>query len=367
MQAAVFSVSQPLPVLLPAKTLGSPWKPAPRLAASPRLPRLRAMTIPPDSSSTVDYSSVTSVFPAEACETIGGEACSVNMYPEVKLSPDEDKKNPPRSASEDIDREYYDYNSPKTYAISTKKSYSYVLQLAISLGQLYGIAVYFVTAVLEGDNFAASPLYYYLYYALMNSFWILIPTIISIRCWKKICAALQFQAQNQKKSKISIGSIIFICLMKNFSALALDLHGLWKHSKSDGREDYGLLINEKAKKYAIVKELDEYYSLKDGLLFCNMRFGYKMALNVETISDPDDKKPEDWDERAKIPDPDAMKPDDWDEDTPMEIEDDEAVKPEDWLDDDPEEIDEPEAAKPEDWDNEEDGEWEAPKTDYPIV
>ncbi|KAK4740741.1 hypothetical protein SAY87_024329 [Trapa incisa] len=114
MQAAVFSVSQPLPVLLPAKTLGSPWNPAPRLAASPRLPRLRAMTVPPDSSSTVDYSSVTSVFPAEACETIGGEACSVNMYPEVKLSPDEDKKNPPRSASEDIDREYYDYNSPKT-------------------------------------------------------------------------------------------------------------------------------------------------------------------------------------------------------------------------------------------------------------
>ncbi|KAK4740742.1 hypothetical protein SAY87_024330 [Trapa incisa] len=89
------------------------------------------------------------------------------------------------------------------YAIATKKSYSYVLQLAISLGQLYGIAVYFVTAVLEGDNFAASPLYYYLYYLLMNSFWILIPTIVSIRCWKKICAALQFQAQNQTKSKSS--------------------------------------------------------------------------------------------------------------------------------------------------------------------
>ncbi|KAK4740743.1 hypothetical protein SAY87_024331 [Trapa incisa] len=152
--------------------------------------------------------------------------------------------------------------------------------------------------------------------------------------------------------------------------------GLWKHSKSDGREDYGLLINEKAKKYAIVKELDEYYSLKDGLLFCNMRRrqtflsakDFEPALvHAKTISDPDDKKPKDWDERAKIPDPDAMKPDDWDEDTPMEIEDDEAVKPEDWLDDDPEEIDEPEATKPEDWDNEEDGEWEAPKTDYPIV
>ncbi|KAJ6848728.1 calnexin-like protein [Iris pallida] len=59
------------------------------------------------------------------------------------------------------------------------------------------------------------------------------------------------------------------------------------------------------------------------------------------IADPDDKKPEDWDERAKIPDPDAVKPDDWDEDA-EEIEDEEAVKPEDWLDDEPEKLMNPE-------------------------
>lgn len=29
------------------------------------------------------------------------------------------------------------------------------------------------------------------------------------------------------------------------------------------------------------------------------------------IEDPDDHKPEDWDERAKIQDPDAAKPEDW--------------------------------------------------------
>ena len=29
------------------------------------------------------------------------------------------------------------------------------------------------------------------------------------------------------------------------------------------------------------------------------------------IEDPEDRKPADWDERAKIPDPDAVKPDDW--------------------------------------------------------
>ncbi|XP_012487663.1 calnexin homolog [Gossypium raimondii] len=256
-----------------------------------------------------------------------------------------------------------------------------------------------------------------------------------------------------------------------------DYKGVWKHSKSEGHDDYGLLVSEMAKKYAIVKELDEAVNLKDGTtvlqfetrlqggLECggaylkylrpqdagwkpkefdnespySIMFGpdkcgatnklhfilkhknpksgeyiehhlkyppsvpsdklthvYTAILKPDnevsilidgeekkkasflsaedfepplipskTIPDPDDKKPEDWDERAKIPDPDAVKPEDWDEDAPMEIEDEEAVKPESWLDDEPEEIDDPEATKPEDWDDEEDGEWEAPKIENP--
>ncbi|KAL4191914.1 hypothetical protein AMTRI_Chr06g169650 [Amborella trichopoda] len=256
-----------------------------------------------------------------------------------------------------------------------------------------------------------------------------------------------------------------------------DYQGVWKHSKSEGHDDYGLLVSEKARKYAIVKELDKPVEFKDGELVLqfetrlqnglecggaylkylrpqeagwkpkefdneapysimfgpdkcgstnkvhfilkhkNPRSGefvehhlkyppsvpsdklthaytailkpnndFVVVIDGEekkkanflseddfepplipaaTIPDPDDKKPEDWDERAKIPDPDAVKPDDWDEDAPMEIEDEEAVKPEGWLDDEPEEIDDPEATKPEDWDEEEDGEWEAPKIDNP--
>ncbi|KAI5055957.1 hypothetical protein GOP47_0029478 [Adiantum capillus-veneris] len=89
------------------------------------------------------------------------------------------------------------------------------------------------------------------------------------------------------------------------------------------------------------------------------------VLPPETIADPDDKKPEDWDERAKIPDPEASKPEDWDEDAPYQIEDMEAEKPDGWLDDEPEEIDDEEAVKPEDWDDDEDGEWETPKITNP--
>lgn len=85
------------------------------------------------------------------------------------------------------------------FAIATKKSYRYVIQLAISLGQLYGTIIYFLTSYLEGDNFATNMLYYYAYYVFANSFWVVIPTAISIHCWKKICAAIQ--EQEQKKSK----------------------------------------------------------------------------------------------------------------------------------------------------------------------
>ncbi|XP_054634250.1 calmegin isoform X2 [Dunckerocampus dactyliophorus] len=83
------------------------------------------------------------------------------------------------------------------------------------------------------------------------------------------------------------------------------------------------------------------------------------------IDDPNDSKPEDWDERAKIPDPEAVKPDDWDEDAPAKIEDPDAAKPEGWLDEEPEFISDPDSEIPEDWDVEMDGEWEAAQIPNP--
>jgi len=83
------------------------------------------------------------------------------------------------------------------------------------------------------------------------------------------------------------------------------------------------------------------------------------------IDDPTDKKPEDWDEREKIPETDATKPDDWDEDAPKTISDPNASKPDGWLDDEPESVPDPAAVRPEDWDDEEDGEWEAPQINNP--
>jgi calnexin len=85
----------------------------------------------------------------------------------------------------------------------------------------------------------------------------------------------------------------------------------------------------------------------------------------DSMPDPDDTKPEDWVEEAKIADPTASKPDDWDDNAPMTIPDEDAVKPEGWLDDEPAELDDPDAEAPEEWDEEEDGEWEAPRVPNP--
>ncbi|XP_078683407.1 calnexin-like isoform X1 [Branchiostoma floridae x Branchiostoma belcheri] len=85
----------------------------------------------------------------------------------------------------------------------------------------------------------------------------------------------------------------------------------------------------------------------------------------QEIEDPDDSKPEDWDEREKIPDPDATKPEDWNEDAPRKIVDPDATKPSGWLDDEEEFVPDPNAVKPEDWDDEMDGEWEAPQIENP--
>lgn len=91
------------------------------------------------------------------------------------------------------------------------------------------------------------------------------------------------------------------------------------------------------------------------------------AVNPEKeVDDPNDSKPEDWDDREKIPDPQASKPEEWDEDQPATITDPDAVKPDGWLDDEEPMIPDPAAKRPEDWDTDMDGEWEAPLIDNPL-
>lgn len=82
------------------------------------------------------------------------------------------------------------------YAIASRKSYSHILQFAVSLSQLYGCLFYFVTAYLAGFNFWASPFYFWAYFVGANISWVVVPTLVAARSWKKISAA--FRAEKVK-------------------------------------------------------------------------------------------------------------------------------------------------------------------------
>ncbi|XP_017287980.1 calmegin [Kryptolebias marmoratus] len=155
------------------------------------------------------------------------------------------------------------------------------------------------------------------------------------------------------------------------------LHFIFRHKNPLNRD-----MEEKHAKRADV-DLKKFYTDKKTHLYTlvlNPDNSYEMFIDQSSVSrgnllhdvvppvnppkeidDPNDAKPDDWDERAKIPDPEAVKPDDWDEDAPAKVEDPDALKPEGWLDDEPEFIPDPNAEKPDDWDEEMDGEWEAPQ------
>lgn len=83
------------------------------------------------------------------------------------------------------------------------------------------------------------------------------------------------------------------------------------------------------------------------------------------IVDPNDFKPESWDEREKVEDPEAVKPEDWDESEPKQIPDSSSTMPEGWLENESETLPDPTATRPDDWDDDTDGEWEAPQIENP--
>ncbi|MCO5578971.1 hypothetical protein L7F22_032822 [Adiantum nelumboides] len=130
----------------------------------------------------------------------------------------------------------------------------------------------------------------------------------------------------------------------------LEYQGFWKHEKSEGHDNWGLLASEKACKYGIATHFPEVVELRRSP-FCppspvNDKFSHvytavlypnntisilidgqekksvdllsdnfdPLVLSSRMIADPDNS-----DERAKIPDSKVVKPEDWDEDAHMTL------------------------------------------------
>ncbi|XP_075458149.1 calnexin [Ascaphus truei] len=142
-----------------------------------------------------------------------------------------------------------------------------------------------------------------------------------------------------------------------------------KHAKRPDADLKSYFTDKKTHLFTLVMNPDNSYEIlidQNVVNSGNLLTDVNPPVNPPSeIEDPDDQKPDDWDEKPKVPDPDAVKPEDWDEDAPAKTADESAVKPEGWLDDEPEYIADPDAEKPEDWDEDMDGEWEAPQVANP--
>ncbi|XP_047190245.1 calnexin isoform X3 [Scophthalmus maximus] len=91
-----------------------------------------------------------------------------------------------------------------------------------------------------------------------------------------------------------------------------------KHAKKPDSDLRTYYTDKKTHLYTLVLNPDNTFEVlvdqtlvNSGSLLKDMTPPVNPAAEVE---DPDDYKPEDWDERPKIQDPDAVKPEDWDED-----------------------------------------------------
>ncbi|XP_043725139.1 light-regulated protein, chloroplastic [Telopea speciosissima] len=112
-------ITPSVPTLIPTKiSVATLPRSSPKLLQSSlvsRCPSIKAASsVANDTSAVIDYSSMVSVFPAEACETIGGEACAAEMYPEVKIKTEDGNDTVAKTVPEMVDREYFEYNDPKT-------------------------------------------------------------------------------------------------------------------------------------------------------------------------------------------------------------------------------------------------------------
>ena len=65
------------------------------------------------------------------------------------------------------------------YAFVCNQHYRYVVQLLLSVCQLYGDVLYFSTEIMEGFIHGPMyhPLYFWFYFIFMNTIWIIVPLI----------------------------------------------------------------------------------------------------------------------------------------------------------------------------------------------
>ncbi|KAL3851869.1 hypothetical protein ACJMK2_015569 [Sinanodonta woodiana] len=83
--------------------------------------------------------------------------------------------------------------------------YRYVLQLIVSLCQLYGDTLYYLTAIKDGFKYGEMwhPLHFWFYFVFLNAFWIIVPLIMILQAVRHLadaqCKLLPDESSKQRK------------------------------------------------------------------------------------------------------------------------------------------------------------------------
>ncbi|XP_002738369.1 3-beta-hydroxysteroid-Delta(8),Delta(7)-isomerase-like [Saccoglossus kowalevskii] len=91
------------------------------------------------------------------------------------------------------------------YALLNRKSYRYVAQMLVSMGQLYGCTLYFVTEVRDGFIHSKMwhPLYFWFYFVFLNMFWMVIPFCMIVQAASHLIGAQAARDAENTKGKNS--------------------------------------------------------------------------------------------------------------------------------------------------------------------
>eukprot|EP00884_Botryococcus_braunii_P002807 jgi/Botrbrau1/12527/Bobra.0169s0069.1 len=78
------------------------------------------------------------------------------------------------------------------YGIVRQRAWRFPLSIIVAVGEIYGTILYFGISRLEGDPYCRpEPLYFWFYYIIINSVWLLVPGLVVAQAWASITAGLE--------------------------------------------------------------------------------------------------------------------------------------------------------------------------------
>uniref|UniRef100_A0A670YQ45 EXPERA domain-containing protein n=1 Tax=Pseudonaja textilis TaxID=8673 RepID=A0A670YQ45_PSETE len=86
-------------------------------------------------------------------------------------------------------------------AFLSRQSHRYVLQLVVSVGQLYGTVLYYYSEYRDGFCHGEMwhPLYFWFYFVFLSGLWFIIPSILIWDAWKHLSACQRVMDANKVK------------------------------------------------------------------------------------------------------------------------------------------------------------------------